>query len=278
MFSCVPTVFRLLLEAVAVDARFPDVRVVRLSGDRIRIADVALYKKHFSDTCLLRVMLAASECQGITQLWIDKTCEIKSDVVPVGFPLDGMEVFAVDENMNRLGQMERGEIAVKSRYLATGYWRNPRLTAERFLDAGVATEGRVYLTRDRGYFDEDGCLVHVGRKDARAKVYGKVVSLTDVEDALLTVPGVREAAVVAVSGDQETKLVAFIVDEGTVVDQIALRTKLLARLSPQDVPKTYVRLHAMPLTKNAKVDSLRLQALAEGKAFASNGGSAPRSD
>ena len=65
-----------------------------------------------------------------------------------------------------------GEIAVKSPYLALGYWRRPELTRTKFLADPKGGNARIYLTGDLGYMLPDGCLVHVGRKDFSEKNQG----------------------------------------------------------------------------------------------------------
>src|SRR4030095_6930896 len=100
---------------------------------------------------------------------------------------------------------EIGEITVRSRYLAEGYWRQPELTASSFRrgPGGV----RTYRTGDLGRLRADGCLEHLGRKDFQLKIGGNRVEAAEVEAALLEVPGVKEATVATREGrDGEPRL------------------------------------------------------------------------
>ena len=91
-------------------------------------ADVELYKKHFSDECIFVSRYSISETQAVSYYFIDKQTEIKEERVPVGYALEGNEILMLDEDGNKLGVNQVGEIAVKSTYLAVGYWRQPELT------------------------------------------------------------------------------------------------------------------------------------------------------
>lgn len=261
IFTAVPVLFRLLVGGMREDERLPDIRLVCLSGDRILAKDVALLR-HFSNDCLLRATLGASECLLYTQFFVDASYRTTRQTIPAGYPLKDMEVFIVDDEMNRLPAGQRGEIAVRSKYLSAGYWQDPQLTAERFRDGPEDETKRVYLTRDYGYIEQDGCLVHLGRTDFHVKIYGKLVSITDVEETLLALPDVKEAVVVA----RDTVslghvLIAYYTSatNANLADDV-LRASLLDRFPVEIVPKEFVRLDRMPLTPGNKIDRAKLAA------------------
>jgi acyl-coenzyme A synthetase/AMP-(fatty) acid ligase len=130
------------------------------------------------------------------------------------------------------------------------------LTAERFIDVRGEPGMRIYLTRDLGYLEQDGCLIHVGRKDHQVKIYGKLISTQQIEECMLGIPRIREAVVVASNGaSTETQLTAYYVcEKGAVVDPGAIRAHLASRFAAESVPKRFIALDAMPLNKNNKVD------------------------
>ena len=90
---------------------------------------------------------------------------------------------------------EIGEIVVRSRYLAAGYWGRPDLTAAAFR-ADVHDERRTYHTGDLGRLRPDGCLEHLGRKNFQHKIRGHRVEVADIETALLAHSAIRDAVVV----------------------------------------------------------------------------------
>ena len=91
-----------------------------------------------------------------------------------------------------------GEIYIGGAGVASGYWNNEALTAERFVPSPfVEVPGKLYRSGDRGRLGDDGTISFVGRNDQQVKVRGYRIEPGEVEAALLAVPGVVDAAVIA---------------------------------------------------------------------------------
>ena len=254
LYVSVPVLFRLLTKALGKNGSLPDLRLIRLSGDRILPSDIELFKKHFAPNCLLRAAYGSSECNLATQYFIDHAYDGARNTVPAGYPLPDAEVFIVDDHLDRLRYGEQGEIAVRSRYHADGYWRNPKRTSERFILDREDPSKKLYLSRDLGLIEPDGCLIHLGRTDFRVKVYGKWVAVTELEEALLALPDVREAVVVARAGPHGNELVAYYTTGGGTDLPSAIVVAAMSRFPTEVVPKEFVRLEEMPVTRSNKID------------------------
>jgi amino acid adenylation domain-containing protein len=254
LYVSVPVLFRLLTKALGKNGSLPDMRLIRLSGDRILPSDIELFKKHFAPSCVLRAAYGSSESNLATQFFIDHAYDGARDSVPAGYPLPDTEVFIVDDQLNRLGPGEQGEIVVRSRYHADGYWRNPKRTNERFMVDREDPSKRLYLSRDLGLIEPDGCLIHLGRTDFRVKVYGKWVAVTELEGALLALPDVREAVVVARSGPHGNELAAYYTTGADTDLPTATIIAAMSRFPTEIVPKKFVRLAEMPVTRSNKID------------------------
>jgi hypothetical protein len=167
-----------------------------------------------------------------------------------------MEVVLLDDEGRATPPGEVGEIAVKSRYLAVGYWQQPALTTEVFKPALAGPETRVYRTGDLGRQDERGCLDYLGRKDFQHKVRGQRVNLVDIEGEFLRMEGVRETvAVVRRDRDGENHIVIYYtaIDDQTLnLDEV--RAHLGSCLDQHAVPSALVKLDRLPLNANGKVD------------------------
>ena len=92
-----------------------------------------------------------------------------TDNLPIGYPEEGMEIFLLDDNGQQVGVDNDGEIVVRSKYLASGYWNNPALSAAKFKQDPEDSEKLIYYTGDLALMRPDGCLIHKGRKDYRIK-------------------------------------------------------------------------------------------------------------
>src|SRR5574341_2329624 len=106
--------------------------------------------------------MSSTETGNISQYLIDGQTQIASDIVPVGYPAEDVQVILLDENSKLVDPGNIGEIAVKSRYLSCGYWRQPELTNAKFLPDPDGGEERMYLSGDLGRMASDGCLFHLG--------------------------------------------------------------------------------------------------------------------
>jgi hypothetical protein len=255
VYHSVPAVFRSLVKTFGGRERFPLVRHVRLGGDTIRREDVELFQRHFEPPCRLRIGYSCTEAGVITCHFIDTATPIGEGAVPVGRVVEEVSVRLLDESDREVAAGEAGEITVRSRHLALGYWRREELTRERFRPDPDGGPERIFSTGDLGRFRPDGLLVHLGRKDFQVKVRGFRIETGEVEAALRTLPGVEDAAVAApTDASGERHLVGYLVWKGPALSARAVRAALLKTLPDQMVPAAYVTLPRLPLTARGKVD------------------------
>ena len=232
-----------------------DIRLVIFGGERVLTSDIALARKVFSRKIEFYTGLGSTETGTIRYFPIGPETEIEEDIVPIGYPVEGVDVVLLDENGREVPAGEIGEITVKSRYIALGYWHNEEATGKAF---GVLPDNekiRLYRTGDLGQMDEDGLLHHRGRKDFQVKIRGFRVEINEIEVQLLDHPAIAEAVVVARDINGETQLAAYLVfapDSSLNVQQ--LRSYLKERLNYYMVPSVYVVLSRLPKTPNNKVD------------------------
>jgi len=238
------------------------IRLVRSASETVTKGEVGSYRKHFSSDCLFTNGLGTTETGTSVMYFIDKDNPIVTDTVPIGYPLQDMEILLLDDDGREVGFNCVGEIAVRSCYLSPGYWRRPDLTQAKFRPDPAGGDRRIYLTGDLGRMSEDGCLEHLGRKDFQVKVRGYRIEVSEIEVALLDLAAIKEAVVVAREdrpGYQ--RLIAYIVPaQGQAPTSTELRRFLKAKLPEYMVPSTFVFLEAFPLTPNGKVDRLALPA------------------
>lgn len=179
-----------------------------------------------------------------------------SSTVPVGRPMDNVDLHVLDERLRPVGAGQVGEVYIAGERLARGYFGRPGLTSERFVAnpfAGVGT--RMYRTGDLARWTADGLIDFVGRADHQVKIRGFRVEIAEVEAALASCPGIVEALVVArqaESGDQT--LVGYVVGGPDVVDVTALREHAEKVLPDYMLPSAFVVLDSLPLTPNGKLD------------------------
>ena len=184
IFSAVSTTFRHFASSLSGDERFPKLRVIRIGSEEVTWKDVELFKAHFPPECVLVNGYGATETGTIRIYMIDHETPAAGSAVPIGYPVEGMEVRLLDDAGEPVGVNEIGQIAVRSAYLSAGYWRQPELTRQAFLPDPEGGDRRIYLTGDLGMMEPDGCLIHAGRKDFQVKVRGHRVEVSEIETVL----------------------------------------------------------------------------------------------
>lgn len=180
------------------------------------------------------------------------------DRVPVGRGIADAQVLVLDEHLRVALIGQKGQVAIRTRYLAAGYLNDAPHTGQRFRENPLGGDpgDRLYLTGDLGVFREDGAVVVTGRADDQVKVRGFRVELGEITHHLERLPGVRAAIVLAdATGAGETRLIAYLVGGG---DTAAARAALGEVLPAYMIPAQWVWLPLMPLLPNGKVDRARL--------------------
>jgi amino acid adenylation domain-containing protein len=259
IYHSVATLFRHFVGSLIGGEEFPQLRILILGGEQVLQRDIELYKQHFSDTCRVFVSLGSTETGTVTQFMVNKNTLIQSSTVPIGYSVEGMEVLLLDELGAEVESGDVGEIAVKSEYLALGYWQNLELTREKF--STIAEDNRrIYRTGDLGRFESDGCLIHMGRKDFQVKIRGFRIEIAEIELALLNTGKIKEVVIIAcddVRGDKS--LVAYVVFQSNLIlSAKELRLEIQHQLPSYMLPSAFIFLDALPLTPNSKIDRTAL--------------------
>ena len=159
-----------------------------------------------------------------------------------------MDVSLVGDDGQPVARGEVGEIVIKSRYMANGYWRDPVLTAERF-SADLDGKGtRLVRTGDLGRINAEGLLEFRGRKDDRIKIRGNRIELMDIERTLEKLSRHRSRRRrCCPARKSEPMLVAFVVKTSNASWTPArLRHALKAKLPLHMVPSRIVFLDSLP--------------------------------
>jgi mycobactin phenyloxazoline synthetase len=270
MLNCVPSMLDMILE-LGGDRLGDSLRAVTLGGDWVG-ADLARRLVRQVPGCRF------SGLGGATETAIHNTiCEVIGEppahwaTVPFGIPLRNVRCRVVAPSGRDCPDWVSGEFWVGGANVAAGYRNDPERTAERF----VEYEGiRWYKTGDLARYWPDGTIEFLGRADHQVQIRGYRVELGEVESALRTVPGVRDA-VAAVVGTSAPKLVAAIAgDRREVGDSTAAVVDLLPTYM---VPTRIVFFEQFPLTSNGKLDRRAVAALLEPDTSAPEDG-APRND
>ena len=178
--------------------------------------------------------------------------------VPIGRALPNVRLYVVGERLDPVPRNTVGEILIGGHGVAMGYLgpaddENDKFTNVSF--GGRAT--RVYRTGDFGYWDDDGRLVFIGRRDGQVKLRGVRIELSEVDDAVRGLPGVHEAATVVTGHGGAERLATWVVTDVETVDLASWRRTLLRGLPTAMVPEIVVA-NELPMLASGKIDRRRL--------------------
>ncbi|CAO3572895.1 unnamed protein product [Mortierella alpina] len=215
-----------------------------------------------------------TECSVATTVW---KCvpDFSGDKVPIGRPLPNKTIYLLDSHGNPVPPGSVGEMYIGGVGVARGYLNRPDLTLERFLPDPFSREtgARMYRTGDLAKHLPDGNIVCLGRNDHQVKIRGFRIELGEIETRLSEHPMVSEAVVVAVGEASSKRLIAYVITQehgqyeestnarlSSMADglALALRNHLATCLPEYMIPSAFVRMEALPMTPNGKLDQRAL--------------------
>lgn len=178
-------------------------------------------------------------------------------IVPVGKPIQNLNVYVVNERLGIVPLGTKGEVVVSGVGVGRGYINDPERTASVFTKDPFFPDRDLYRTGDVGRWLPDGVLELAGRRDEQVKIRGHRIELGEVESQLSRAPGIAHCAVIPDAAG--LSLVAFYVGD-VELDVAALKLALSARLPEYMIPGRFVALAELPLSSNGKVDKRTLAA------------------
>lgn len=174
---------------------------------------------------------------------------IDQKIGSVGQAIAGVVLEVRDIHGRRCDAYETGEVYVSGASVMLGYWDNPEETAR------VLKEGWL-ATGDIGYLDEEDFLFLKGRRDDMMKIGGIRIMPVEIEEVLMGVDGVAEAAVVALDMGprmgKQMKAYIVLADDVTLLERDVLR-HCSEQLPLSKLPKRVEIVDALPMTENGKL-------------------------
>ncbi len=242
-------------------------RLVLLSGDWIPVTLPDRVRSAFPGARVISLG-GATEATVWSNWYPVGEVDPRRPSIPYGRPIANARYHVIDHVLD--GAFEPcpigvpGDLYIGGDCLSVGYVGQPELTAAAFLPDPFSAEpgARLYRTGDRARAFADGNLEILGRVDQQVKVRGFRIELGEIEAALARHPAVREAAVIVredVPGDK--RLVAYVIAiADTELFPADLHAWLRQSLPDYMVPAAFVRLAALPVTANGKLDRRALPA------------------
>ena len=177
--------------------------------------------------------------------------------IPIGKPLDNLQLFIMDTNGQRLPLGATGELWVSGPQVSRGYLNLPEKTAETFVEWNGK---RCYRTGDIVRYLPDGNIQFVGRRDGQVKIRGFRIELKEVEAVIRQFEGIKDATVQAFDYPNGGKFIAAYIVSDQQIDVQALNAFIRERKPPYMVPAATMQIDVIPLNQNQKVNKRALPA------------------
>jgi len=250
-FPGVPTIFAILAELKSLkDYDLSRVRYVTNTAANLPVKHILLLQDLFPGARIYS-MYGLTECKRCTYL---PPKDLGRKPSSVGIAIPNTEMWIIDEDGKKVGPNVTGQLVIRGATVMTGYWDKPEATAKK-LKPGPLPGEQVLHTGDFCKMDEEGYLYFVGRMDDVIKSRGEKVAPKEVENALMNIPGVKEAAVIGVPDDVLGQAVkAFVVLEGGMtMTGKQLQKECQSRLENFMVPKYIALVDDLPQTDTGKI-------------------------
>lgn len=171
---------------------------------------------------------------------------------PIGKAVKGVSIKLLDEQMNPVLVGKIGEICIFGNGVSHGYVGKRENEAFVTLPDGQ----RMYRSGDLGIMQPDGNLLFLHRKDTQVMILGRRVEPAEVQNILCECHDVEKGAVYANTDEQGLSyLTAYVVPKNKKRFSMSAVKKAMTKfLPPYMIPEFFVRMEAMPVTPNGKVN------------------------
>lgn len=250
-FPGVPTIFAILGGLRNIEQYdFSKVRYVTNTAAALSTKHIDMLRQTFPKARVFS-MYGLTECKRCTYLPPE---DIDRKPLSVGVAIPNTELWIVNENDERVGPGEVGQLVIRGATVMRGYWEKPEETAKK-LHPGPLPGEMVLYTGDYCKLDDEGYLYFVGRMDDIIKSRGEKVAPKEVEGVIVNLPGVQEVAVIGVPDPILGQAVKALVvlESGSTVTEKGILGECLKRLENFMVPKFIEIVAELPKTTTGKI-------------------------
>ena len=238
----------------------PDLHCVSATGE-------ALKKELTQRWFAIQPGITLVNAYGLTETSDDTNHEVMDrppdrDRVPLGRAINNVHVYVVDEHLTPVPLGAPGEIVFSGVCVGRGYVNDPERTRQAFTTDPHRPGQRLYRSGDHGRWLPEGKLEFLGRRDSQVKISGFRIEIGEIENTLLRVAGVLDAAVVVTErADHSKHLIAYYTARRPLEVDV-LRQRLAESLPRYMVPSSFHWREQLPLSPNGKIDKKALTVLA----------------
>jgi amino acid adenylation domain-containing protein len=237
--------------------RLPTLRKILFSGEVFSTKYLIQWMNTFPDKIFYNAY-GPTEATGISMYHrVDQIPRSANERVPLGKACENTEIYLLDDNKETVPRGESGELYIKGPCVASGYFSDPEKTKAAFIDDPLnpGSGEKVYRTGDYARLRPDGNYEFLGRKDDQIKYMGYRIELADIEQSLVSIPGVCDAGAIlaGTATDELNELIAY-VDLDDAISLPAVIGALKEKLPHYMIPRRIIRIPRLPRSESGKLD------------------------
>jgi acyl-CoA ligase (AMP-forming) (exosortase A-associated) len=243
--AAVPPLWQQLAKSTWPDSVRDRLRYITNSGGAMPVATTQALQAILPNTNIY-LMYGLTEAFRSTYL---EPAEVTQRPTSMGKAIPYAEVQVVRPDGSLCDDNEAGELVHSGPLVAKGYWQNKPATAQRFKQ-GAVWSGDLVKRDAKGY------LYFIGRNDALIKTSGYRISPDEVEDIVLQLTEVNQAAVIGVPHPLLGQAIVLLLKGDVEVTHVKqyCQQQLANYMQPQHI----ALLDEMPLNSNGKIDRILL--------------------
>ncbi|MEP7243829.1 MAG: amino acid adenylation domain-containing protein, partial [Gammaproteobacteria bacterium] len=256
----VPSIYDVILGPDSTHA-VESLRVAIVGGEALPASLVAKHRSRNPTAALYNEYgpTEATVWASVYRVDVDKAMR----TVPIGKPAEHARLYVLDAAGKLVPPGVPGELYIGGAGVARGYLRGEDETHRAFIPNPFYEGERLYRTGDFVRWAPDGNLMFLGRRDGQVKLHGFRIELGDIEQSLLTLPGVARAAVLLRAEEGTSpRLVAYVENRHEAkLTSTVMREQLRERLPSKMIPGSFVIVERLPTLTSGKIDRAALRAL-----------------
>lgn len=252
IFATIPSFLNAYLSIQSDKWRSPYLKTILLTGEKV----IPQYVKNIFEWHPKANLINAygqTECSDDTLHYKITPYDIDRNSIPIGKPIQNMNIFIMNDEKQVLPDGEIGEICFCGAGVSDGYINETDDNKNKFY---LGKDGMVYCTGDYGYINEDGNVEYIGRKDEQIKINGIRLEVGEVLSLIYSLDIVSHCVIIPyVDNNHSTSLKMFYTGDLSVLE---IRKLCIDKMPIHMVPKDIYKADKFPISANGKIDKQAL--------------------
>lgn len=236
-------------------AELPYLRKILFCGEVMPNKYLNIWRKYKPDA-LYANLYGPTEITDVCTCYIVDREFADDESLPIGKACTNTDIVIITDDNRYAKPGELGELCVRGRSIALGYYKNPEKSNEVFVQNPVNTDYRdiIYRTGDVVKLNEYKEIIYCGRKDFQIKHMGHRIELGEIETAADALPQIDTCA--CIYDDNKQRIVFFYKGK---IDEDAIRENFAAKVPEYMIPNTIIQIKEFPYNANGKIDRKQLK-------------------